>query len=160
MSEDLFTPEFLQALHSFILQAKAATYVGSGDPSESSRPSSHDLRYTQGDFAYLDSYFGSADFIGEEAVYYRGLPVWGENYYGRLLRPDLIRAEEAGQVLKESLFKMYAEGRFLGGWDYQTVRGRYIDQNEGEWTAFTGKEMILQQEIQVYELHYHGGLIR
>ena len=77
----------LDALEKFIVRAKAATYVGSGAYSLSHRPASHDLEFHEGPFAYLDSYFGGSDFIGEEVVYYNEQPVWAMNYYGRLVEP-------------------------------------------------------------------------
>ena len=75
----------LDELHDFIVNAKAATYVGDGKQSESSRDGSHDLIFEEGDFRYLDSYFGGSDFIGEEIVYFQKFPIWGMNYYGVIL---------------------------------------------------------------------------
>ena len=108
-----------RSLHDFIVRAKAATYVGDGQPAPSCRPGSHDLKFANGDWSYLDSYFGGRDFIGEEVVYYNGKPVWAMNYYGRILRADLITPSQAWQVIKASLSKMYLEGRFLGGFEHQ-----------------------------------------
>jgi len=150
----------LETLHAFIVRAKAATYVGDGLPAPSCRPASHDLQFTEGDFSYLDSYFGGADFIGEEVVYYQGSPVWAENYYGRLLMPQAIRAEEVGMIIKESLSQMYREGRFLGGFEHKTASGMYIDTSQGSVASFLGKEWIAVQDVKVYELVYHGGLIK
>ncbi len=154
---DTFT---LEQLHTFILHAKAATYIGSGAQSPSTRPASHDLRFSAGNFAYIDSYFGGSDFLGEEIVYFAGLPVWGENYYGRLLHPDLIQADQVGQILKEGLSRMYATGRFLGGWQHTTPLGVYTDASQGDLTAFTGVEWVERHGLRLYELNYHGGLIR
>ena len=150
----------LEQLEAFIVKAKAATYVGGGDKSESCRPKSHDLKFQDGDFAYLDSYFGGIDFIGEEVVYYKGEPVWAMNYYGRILRPEMIEAVEAGQIIKQGLSAMYREGRFLGGFEYDTGDGVYNDTSEGTVTAFTGKEWITREGVIVYDLIYHGGLIK
>jgi hypothetical protein len=150
----------LEQLEDFIVKAKAATYVGSGEKSESCRPGSHDLQFQDGDFAYLDSYFGGADFIGEEVVYYKGEPVWAMNYYGRILKPEMIAAAEAGSIIKQSLTEMYEEGRFLGGFAYDTGDGIYTDTSEGEMASFTGKEWITRQGVIVYDLVYHGGLIK
>ncbi|MBN2500915.1 MAG: hypothetical protein JXB38_09075 [Anaerolineales bacterium] len=149
-----------EQLHDFIVKAKAATYVGSGEPSPACRPKSHDLGFQDGDFTYLDSYFGGQDFIGEEVVYYQGEPVWAMNYYGRILNPKLIAAAEAGAVIKESLTEMYKEGRFLGGFEYETELGKYFDTSEGEMDAFTGREWIERAGVVVYELVYHGGMIK
>jgi len=150
----------LERLDAFIVKAKAATYVGDGAKSPPCRPCSHDLKFQDGDFAYLDSYFGGTDFIGEEVVYYKGEPVWAMNYYGRILESEMIAAAEAGQIIKQSLSAMYQEGRFLGGFEHDTGDGVYTDTSEGDVAAFTGKEWIACAGVRVYELVYHGGLIR
>ena len=150
----------LQQLEAFIVKAKAATYVGGGAESPSCRPGSHDLRFRDGDFAYLDSYFGGADFMGQEVVYYKGEPVWAMNYYGRILESELVEAAEAGQIIKQGLSAMYQEGRFLGGFEYDTGDGVYTDTSEGDVASFTGKEWITRRGVVVYDLIYHGGLIK
>ena len=150
----------LEQLEAFIVKAKAVTYVGGGEKSESCRPKSHDLQFQGGDFAYLDSYFGGADFIGEEVVYYKGEPVWAMNYYGRILEPEMISAAEAGQIIQQSLSKMYEEGRFLGGFVHDTGNGVYYDTSEGDVASLTGREWIVRHGVVVYELAYHGGLIK
>jgi len=149
----------LDELNTFIVRAKAATYVGSGAPAASSRAGSHDLRFAEGDFAYLDSYFGGADFLGEEVVYFQGEPVWGMNYHGRILEPSRITAEQAGQVIKASLSEMYRQGRFLGGFEHAVGDFAYFDTSEGDVAAFTGREWIVCGDVKAYELVYHGGLI-
>jgi hypothetical protein len=78
-------------LHSFIIRAKAATYVGGGAKIQSCRPTSHDLRFVDGDWSYLDSYFGGTDFIGEETVWYTGNSIWAMNYYGYIL-PSALKS--------------------------------------------------------------------
>jgi hypothetical protein len=150
----------LDRLNEFIVRAKAVTYVGSGEPAPSSRPGSHDLRFEDGPFSYLDSYYGGSDFIGEEVVYYEGQAVWAMNYYGYILKPDLIDAATAGKVIKASLSALYTEGRFLGGFEFESGGYVYTDTNEGDAAHFTGREWISQQGIRVYELVYHGGLIK
>ena len=150
----------LDELHQFIVRAKAATYIGSGEPSLPRRPGSHDLEFIESPFAYLDSYFGGADFLGQEVVYYREQPVWAMNYYGRLLEPSTITAAEVGQVLKESLSLMYEEERFLGGFEHKAKLGTYFDTSKGDIGSFKGKEWIECEGKLVYELVYHGGLIR
>jgi len=148
-------------LAAFIVRAKSATYVGGGAKSPPCRPGSHDLRFAEGDFAYLDSYFGGADFIGEEVVYYRGRPAWAMNYYGRVLEPTRITAAEAGQVIQESLSLLYREGRFLGGFEHTTAGGdTYVDTSRGDVASFSGQEWIVRGGERVYELDYHGGLVR
>ena len=150
----------LEQLSAFIVRAKAATYVGGGARSLSYRPGSHDLQFHEGAFSYLDSYFGGADFLGQEVVYYETRPVWAMNYYGRVLDPVRITAAQAGQTIQESLSRMYQEGRFLGGFECETENGTYVDSSAGDVTSFMGTEHIAREGLRVYELVYHGGLIK
>lgn len=76
-------------LRQFLVSAKVNTYAGDGTLSAPSRPNSKDLHYKEGDLLYIDSYFGSADFIGEEVVFENERPIWGMNYYGKMLAPDI-----------------------------------------------------------------------
>jgi hypothetical protein len=150
----------LERLNVFIVKAKAATYVGGGVRSPSCRPGSHDLEFHEGAFSYLDSYFGGTDFVGQEVVTYEDEPVWAMNYYGRILEPAMITAAEAGRIIQESLSKMYEEGRFLGGFEHDTGNGVYVDTSQGDVASFTGREWITRGGVKVYELIYHGGLVK
>jgi len=149
----------LDKLHSFIIAAKSASYVGNGAKSLSYRPDSHDLQYQQADFAYLDSYFGGSNFIGQELVYYQKKAIWAMNYHGYLL-DSAVTAADMGRVIQESLSKMYLENRFLGGFEYILENYKYIDSNQGDISRFTGKEWIMFEDKKVYELVYHGGLVK
>ena len=82
----------LADLEAFVVRAKVSTYVGSGSTAESSRLGSHDFAFHSDEWLYRDSYFGGTDFLGQETVWFRAEPVWAENYYGYILRPDLIDA--------------------------------------------------------------------
>ncbi len=150
----------LIALEAFIVRAKQHTYVGDGQKLLPYRLGSKDLQYAEGDWAYHDSYLGESDFIGQEIVYYQGKPVWGMNYFGMILRPDEITSAQAGEMIKRSLTRLYLEGRFLGAFAHQEGALRYVDQNEGDVRAFRGKEQISKDDEIVYELVYHGGLLR
>ena len=147
-------------LNTFIVRAKAETYVGGGEHSTASRLGSHDIRFSDGEWAYHDSYFGGSDFLGEEVVYFASRPVWAMNYYGRILRVDLITALQAGQIIKASLSRMYKEGRFLGGFRFSENNFTYVDASEGAADCFHGRESIIHGKETAYELVYHGGLIK
>ena len=150
----------IDQLNEFIVRAKAATYVGDGEHAAPSRAGSHDLRFEDGDWAYHDSYFGGSDFIGQEVVYWNAKAVWAMNYYGRILNDDQITSAEAGQMIKSSLSRMYREGRFLGGFEHKENGLVYVDLSQGTIEHFQGRETIRRGQQIVYELEYHGGLIR
>ncbi|KJF68541.1 DUF5680 domain-containing protein [Rhizobium nepotum] len=148
-------------LEEFIVQAKSATYVGGGDKSATpTRLGSHDLAYRNGDWHYIDSYFGGTDFIGQEVVWHQGIPLWAMNYYGRIIRPASIDGTVAGRVIQHSLSTLYREGRFLGGFTREVEDMIYVDTNEGEFQSFTGVERIYRDGVETYRLDYNGGLIK
>ena len=82
------------------------------------------------------------------------------NYYGKILEPEKISGAETGQIIKESLSLMYKEGRFLGGYEHTIQNDIYTDTSQGDLESFTGLEWITRENIRVYELRYHGGLIK
>ena len=150
----------IEELNAFIVRAKAASYVGGGEHVPACRPGSHDLGFSEGEWSYLDSYFGGTDFIGEEVVHFAGKPVWAMNYYGRILHDDLLTGAQSGQMIKASLSRMYKESRFLGGFEYTENDLTYVDTSEGSADCFQGREFIRRGQEIAYELVYHGGLIR
>ena len=82
------------------------------------------------------------------------------NYWGRCSRQDRITSAQAGQVIQHSLSRMYAEDRFLGGFEHQDGDFTYVDTNSGDVTFFTGREVITRDDEVVYELVYHGGIVK
>ncbi|WP_429929966.1 DUF5680 domain-containing protein [Agrobacterium vitis] len=150
----------IDQLNEIIVRAKASTYVGAGTPVNSSRDGSHDLLWSDGDWRYLDSYFGGTDFIGQETVWHGSAPVWAMNYYGYILRPELIDAQRAGATIKAALSSMYQQGRFLGGYEWTGEYGTYIDRSDGNAAHFRGREVIIVDGSEAYALDYCGGLIK
>ena len=106
-----------------------------------------------------DSYFGGTNFIGQEVLWLRRTPYWAMNYYGFIIRPDLIDGERAGSTIKAALSRMYRGGRFLGGFEWTGECGTYIDRSEGDPRHFHGREVIMVGGEEAYALHYCGGLI-
>lgn len=149
-----------QQLTAVIVRAKAATYVGGGARIRPSRPGAHDISWTDGDWLYLDSYFGGTDLLGQEVLWRAAEPVWSMSYYGRVLRPDLVDAQRAGETIKAALAAMCGEGRFLGGFDWSGPYGRYIDTSKGNVASFRGRETIEVEGIEAYALDYFGGLVK
>ncbi|MBB4190185.1 hypothetical protein GGE45_000570 [Rhizobium aethiopicum] len=146
-------------LSDFIVEAKAATYVGGGVPRPPCRLGAHDIGYFSGDWRYLDSYFGGTDFAGQEVVWFAGEPVWAMNYFGCVVASDLIDGRAAGTVIKAALSAMYREGRFLGGMEFNHPFGRYVDRSEGGCERFSGHEYIMVAGRKAYVLDYRGGLV-
>ena len=66
----------------------------------------------------------------------------------------------AGTTIKAALSAMYAEGRFLGGWQWAGPHGVYRDVSTGDVANFSGRETIAVDGAEAYALDYHGGLIK
>lgn len=139
----------------FICRAKKSTYA-SGKARESipCRVKSHDYEYIEGNLRYLDSYLGSANFSGEEAVWKDGVPIWSMNYIGRVLGEEF-----SGSFLKEALSNVKSEYLYRGPLEYVKDEFRYICTIEGDVNWFNGHEDIYKNNVKVYECNFHGGVL-
>jgi hypothetical protein len=146
-----------QFIH-FLIEAKRQTYAAGGEHSAPSRPHSRDLRYENGDYAYIDTYLGDLDFIGEEAVWLRGSPIWSMNYYGYLLTDDL--PEGFIHCLKGALLLVPEEAPYRGPASYTEGSLEYRCAWQGDMDCYEGKECILSDGQEIYRLVFHGGRVR
>lgn len=111
----------MQDIRSFLVRAKKSTYITGENEIMPSQPDSHDFRYGDGDYLYMDTYLGGQKFIGEERVWARDHAVWAMNYYGQSLNEnfDII-------FLKEALSRVSVSMPFRGPEFYQ--KGDFIYQ--------------------------------
>jgi hypothetical protein len=142
----------------FLIEAKKATYAGGGAFSAPSRPCSRDLAYQRGRYAYMDTYLGDIDFIGEEAVWRDGAPVWSMNYAGQMLSDEV--PEEFGHFLKEALLRVPAEAPYRGPALYREGALEFTCSWKGDLEWFEGAEQISADGRPIYRLMFHGGRIR
>ncbi len=139
----------------FLCTAKKNTYAAHGPEIESSRPHSHDLKYEDGKYLYLDSYFGGEKFTGEEALYVEKKPFWAMNYTGRVLDSNF-----SGDFLSKCLSAVKPEKPFRGPDVFQDGNFSYYCKVKGGFDWFAGEEEIFFQTVKVYECVFHGGLIK
>ena len=149
----LNSPEFLQ----FLLLAKKSTYASGEGSIGSSRPASSDLKFAQGDFLYFDTYLGSRDFIGEEAVWFRGQPIWGMNYHGIMLIETI--PDGFSEILHAALKLAPAGAPYRGPAELTLGDWRYTCLWQGSIDRFLGSERIDHIGQPVYDLFFHGGRI-
>ncbi len=149
-----FSPD-QRELVDFLLRAARATYAGKGPQSAPTRPASHDLRYEEGPWLYLDTFVGSQRFAGEEAVWRQGKPRWAMNYCGRVLGEGF-----SGDFLKEALLLRGDAYPFRGPAMYLSGPYGYHQHTSGDFDWFQGKEEILLEGVKVYECVFHGGVVQ
>ena len=145
-------------LKEFLVEAKKSTYAGDGQTVDPSRLGSKDLPYRKGDFYYLDSYLGSINFIGEEAVWFKESPIWGMNYYGEMLVENI--PDGFSKCLKGALLNVPLENPYRGSKSYQSNVYNYRCSWEGDIGSFFGEEIIYLEDKLIYKLRFHGGLIK
>ncbi|MBN2811333.1 MAG: helix-turn-helix transcriptional regulator [Spirochaetales bacterium] len=143
------------SLVGFLLRAKRATYAAGGAETTPSRPASHDLRYQEADLFYYDTYLGGERFIGEEAVWIKGKPVWAMNYSGRVTGEGF-----SGDFLKESLSLVPESMPFRGPRLYASGDYTYHCAVEGSFEWYSGREEIFLAGKPIYECLFHGGLVK
>ena len=153
-------------LESFLMEAKKNTYAnGSVKKVSSSREGSHDyeysLHYNGVDYKYHDTYFGGTQFIGEEVVYSNSQILWGMNYYGVTL-DEALSEEAMDKALRPALMEVGKDAilPLRGPKEFHNGEYKYTFSVSGTIERFVGEEKIYKNDVLVYELHCHGGLIK
>ena len=144
-------------LRAFIAEAKRATYAAGVEGEAGPRPGTKDIPYAKDGWSYLDSYYGGIDFLGQEAVWFQGRPVWGMNYYGRT---DItLSGSDLPRFLKAALLAMPTEAPYRGPALHVEGDYEYRCRWKGSLADFSGEEEILYLGMQAYKLAFHGGTI-
>jgi len=139
---------------SFLCRGKRATYAGHGRELPASRTGSHDLKYSEENLDYYDSYLGSERFCGEEAVWKDGVAVWGMNYAGRVLDEKF-----SGDFLKDVLSRVSEDLPYRGPLLFKNGDFTYHCEIDGPFEWFSGREAIFFDSVKVYECVFHGGIV-
>ena len=151
----------IKELSDFLNLANKSTYANkNASKAESSRVNSEDYHFEKDRFIYHDTYFGSRNFIGEEIIYKDHKPVWGANYFGFIIDPE-VGEKEIYDFLRQSLMQEYDDVIPVRGpssfsienWDYNFSAN-------GNLTNFNGEEEILFDKKVVYRCLLHGGFIK
>ena len=150
-------------LYNFLVEAKKQTYANENIKKvQSSRESSFDYEYNNGQMIYHDTYFGGTKFMGEEVVYNsNNIPIWGMNYYGVTLNENLSE-EVIDNALRPALM-LVGEDDILplrGPKEYENNGYKYNFQVNGNLDYFEGVETIFRNEEKIYVLKCHGGIIK
>jgi hypothetical protein len=154
------TPPDLKALEAFLRLANQNTYANAAAAkAKPLRPGSSDYHFEQGPFAFHDTYFGGVKFIGSEIIYYKGGPVWGMNYHGRLLTDKMDEAafdkclRSALMTQDPSILPLRGPTSFTNG------RHHYTFCVSGTLADFSGTEEMTEDGTVIYRCLVHGGLI-
>jgi hypothetical protein len=144
----------------FLIKAKKNTYALSGEKRENiMADGAKELDYKFGFFYYRDRYYGFDPFIGEEVVFLGNKPFWVMNYSGRCSNATISK-KEIYSFLKKCLKKVDINNPFRGPNEYQSGDYIYKNKTKGDIDNFCGEERVYYKNKKMYELKYHGGLVK
>lgn len=141
----------------FLVTAKQHTYASGAIAKPTGKLGIHQLEYADGDLLYVDSYLGSQHFIGEEVVAQNERPIWGMNYYGKMLIDE--EPEGFNQCLKQALLRVSREAPYRGPEIFRSGPYAYQCSWSGNPNGFEGYEIISMNGTDIYKLLFHGGEI-
>jgi len=142
-------------LRAFVVEAHANGYATS--EAVETNDGRKAVEFERGDWRYVDRYVGSRDFLGAETVRYRGDPVWGMHYDGRLTGADADPDAVYG-FLRSALARVPERSPFRGP-DFERGEFAYESRVDGDLSRFEGTETIRAGERTVYEGPFAGGRI-
>jgi len=144
----------------FLVEAKRKTYASNDESSEKVlKDGTKELSFKDGNFLYRDRYYGSEFFAGEEVVFKNKKPLWVMNYSGRFLVDDCLKTDLYA-FLKKSLKKVNQKTIFRGPEKFKQGIFSYVNAIKGKADDFHGEEFIYCKGKKVYELRYHGGVLK
>jgi len=150
----------MEKFSKFLVQAKKNTYALSGENEKNIlKDGAKELNYELKDFYYRDRYYGSSPFMGEEVVFLKNKVFWIMNYSGRCLN-HTIPKDKIYDFLKKCLKKVSTKNPFRGPSKYKLNNYLYKNNTKGDINNFCGDESIYYKNKKIYELKYHGGLIK
>lgn len=157
LSGNLFAQLSTEDITIFLVEAKAKGYA-SGDESiiKECGKGCKIITIKNGDYEYMDRYFGEYSFTGHEIVKYKGTPVWNMNFYGYAYKLDNF-PKEFPKFHKEALLKMPKEFPFRGPKIYQKADFIYTNNINGNLKDFHGVEKVFYKGKEIFKLYYHGG---
>lgn len=144
----------------FLIKAKRSTYARDGDDFSlpSPFPDSKMLAFEEGELSYRDTYFGMAQFSGQEVVSLKSCAIWSMAYSGKSMQGEDLSG--IYDFLRQALMLVSADAPFRGPEELFSKTGlHYQNRYHGNIDFFSGEESIWRKETLLYRLYYTGGRI-
>lgn len=148
----------IDELKKFIEEANAAGYENDNPENQiKEKDGSTTLWYESGDWSFHDNFFGGEPYGGRIIVSYKKKPAWMMVYYG-WLDDNISDVNGAYSFLRKALRAGKVED-FRGPKEFNEGKFKYINNREGEYKNYLGKEEIYLNGDSVYTATYLGGLV-
>jgi len=156
-----FVEQHLTDLLAFVYEATQHGYGSeniAGD--ENTTDGSSKIPYENGDWRFLDTYYGGEPYSGMSTVFYKGVSCWTMIYYGRVL-PHVDDKQYVYDCLCPALLAATKEYPFRGPANFVADNGLiYENYWDGNITSFCGSESITDSDgVKQFETCYAGGLV-
>jgi hypothetical protein len=156
-----------EEIKNFLHKANKSTYANKDSPkAASTRLRSEDYHFEEKidseDWIYHDTYWtGPKDysFIGSEVIYKSGQQVWGGNYWG-MISDQTQSIKEVYGFLREAMMQEYDMAvPVRGPTNYERGEWKYTFTFTGDLGNFEGEEKIYRNNVEIYKLKMHGGIL-
>lgn len=138
-------------LINFLVLAKKNTYANKTNELEILDENTFKYQYIKDNYKYIDTYYGSTSFVGNEVVYLSDVAIFALNYSGIVLDDNFN-----SNFLKEALLKVDSKMPYRGPKLYSNNEYTYICKVNGDIDYFEGYEEIYYKDIKVYQLYFNG----
>lgn len=145
-------------IQEFLAKAHQATYA-SGEKAKQNINGADQFNFLDGDYEYIDTYYGSDNFVGTEIVKEKGISVWGMSYYGYFMS-DKVTGEETFKFLQQMLFKTKPGMLLRGPQSFKQKEWSYRYSYKGSFSNFTAHEVVKYKGRKVHQARFNGGLIK
>jgi hypothetical protein len=144
----------------FLQRAKITTFASDGQRSPSLRPYSKNYTFDDPPFHYEDQYFGEYVDVGQEIVWYQGIPIWGMGYRGGTHAWAYPHHLAIFEFLREALRQPDPVMPIRGPTTLFRDPYFYTCLLSGSLLAFTGSETVYWEGRPAAFRTLVGGLIR
>jgi hypothetical protein len=150
----------------FLVRAKLATYAAN-ETGEEQADGSKILELGENGLLYVDHYYGFNPFSGREQLVADGKTVWMMNYRGEIFSEKLKKLpfseREIYDFLRQALRNIPPKYPFRGPARLEKEKFLYFNRWQRNCKSFHGNEIIVARGSKhriIYQLYYHGGIIR
>ncbi|MFA4937329.1 MAG: DUF5680 domain-containing protein [Patescibacteria group bacterium] len=113
--------------------------------------------YRKDKYVVVDRYSGDQKFIGQSIYFNNKKPIFGFNYYGRVVEKSfLAKTDKLFDFLKKAL-RAGVGNKFRGKDGFSESGFKYYNKYKENNGFIIGNEVIKYNQKIIYRLMYHGG---
>jgi|TARA_Y100000310_G_scaffold228919_1_gene231260 hypothetical protein len=144
-------------LVSFLQRAKKNTFASRIRVPKKNRDGSKEYYYSEGNFEYIDKYYGSTVDTGKELVFHNEKLLWSMSYRGGMKSHKELQ-RRCFSFLKKALRDPPKDFPVRGPKNFKLRDFKYRNNYDGSLLDFIGREEIFWRGTRIYLRDYFGGV--